>query len=57
MSRGRSLSITVREVLRWLRVRRLGWLSPLVFLLLVMGGLLALAAAFPAASPFVYLLF
>jgi hypothetical protein len=35
----------------------LAWLAPLVFVLLGFGGLLALAAAAPAISPFVYLLF
>jgi hypothetical protein len=45
------------NVARWLRERRLGWLAPVVVLLLGLGGLLALAAAAPAISPFVYLLF
>ncbi|MBM4365916.1 MAG: hypothetical protein FJ090_05655 [Deltaproteobacteria bacterium] len=48
---------TMVNVFAWLRERRLGWLSPVVFLLLGLGGLLALAAAAPAISPFVYLLF
>ncbi len=48
---------TMVNVLGWLRERKLGWLSPVVFLVLGLGGLLALAAAAPAISPFVYLLF
>ncbi len=48
---------TLRELVGWLRERRLGWLAPLVFLLIGLGGLFALAAAAPALSPFVYLLF
>ena len=48
---------TIGAVFAWLRARKLGWLAPLVFLLLGLGGLLALAAAVPAISPFVYLLF
>ena len=48
---------TLGQILLWLRERKLGFLAPLVFLLLTLGGLLALAAAVPALSPFVYLLF
>ena len=48
---------TLGQLMRWLRARNLAWLAPLVFLLVSLGGLLALAAAFPAISPFVYLLF
>ena len=48
---------TLRELMGWLRARGLGWLAPLVLILVALGGLLALAAAVPAASPFVYLLF
>lgn len=48
---------TLRELAGWLRERRLGRLAPLVFLLIGLGGLFALAAAAPALSPFVYLLF
>jgi hypothetical protein len=48
---------TLGQLMRWLKERNLGWLAPLVFLLIGLGGLLALAAAVPALSPFVYLLF
>jgi len=57
MRRLQTLLLSLREILAWLRQRRLGWLAPLVFVLVALGGLLALAAAAPAVSPFVYLLF
>lgn len=53
----RSTASTLSEITAWLRERNLVRLAPLVFLLLGLGGLLALAAAAPALSPFVYLLF
>jgi hypothetical protein len=53
----RALLQTLRVIPSWLRERRLGWLSPLVFLLVGLGGLFALAATAPAIAPFVYLLF
>ena len=57
MKRLNALLKTLGDVMAWLRVRNLAWLAPLVFLLVGLGGLLALAAAVPAISPFVYLLF
>ncbi len=57
MKRLKALLKTLGDVMAWLRVRNLAWLAPLVFLLVGLGGLLALAAAVPAISPFVYLLF
>jgi hypothetical protein len=57
MRRLAALWMSLGEVVGWLRERRLAWLAPLVFVLLGFGGLLALAAAAPAISPFVYLLF
>lgn len=57
MKRLRALLSTLSDIMAWLRERKLGWLAPLVFLLVGLGGLLALAAAVPAISPFVYLLF
>lgn len=57
MSRARAVGKTLGQLLPWLRQRRLLWLAPLVFLLVALGGILALAAAHPALSPFVYLLF
>lgn len=57
MKRLKALLQTLGDVMAWLRARNLAWLAPLVFLLVGLGGLLALAAAVPAISPFVYLLF
>jgi hypothetical protein len=57
MRRFSALLLSLREVFGWLHERKLGWLAPLVFVLLGLGGLLALAAAAPVLSPFVYLLF
>lgn len=57
MNRFGAILDTIRELTAWLRERRLQWLAPLVFVLVGLGGLLALAAAVPAISPFVYLLF
>ncbi len=56
-ARLQSIASTVGDLTAWLRERDLLWLAPLVFLLLGLAGLLALAAAAPALSPFVYLLF
>lgn len=57
MKRFNAILDTLKEVFGWLKERRLAWLAPLVFFLLMLGGLLALAATVPAISPFVYLLF
>ncbi len=57
MNRFRAWFGNIAEIAAWLRERNLMWLAPLVFLLVGLGGLLALAAAAPALSPFVYLLF
>lgn len=45
------------QVPGWLRARGLGAWSPVVFLLFVLAGLLALAAVAPSLSPLVYVLF
>ncbi|MFN7145356.1 MAG: DUF5989 family protein, partial [Myxococcota bacterium] len=57
MRRLLALALSLREVAAWLRERRLGWLSPLVFLLVGVGGLLALAGTTPAIRPLFSLLF
>lgn len=57
MNRIRAMLDTLSELMDWLRERKLLWLAPLVFLLVGLGGVFALAAAVPAISPFVYLLF
>ncbi|MCB9763245.1 MAG: hypothetical protein H6739_25980 [Alphaproteobacteria bacterium] len=56
MRRLRAIAATLREIMAWLRERKLGWLAP-GLRAGGHGGLLALAAAVPAISPFVYLLF
>lgn len=48
---------TLKHLAGWLRHRKLARFAPLVVILVGLGGLLALAAAAPAVSPFVYLLF
>jgi len=53
----RAILDTLGQTVLWLRERRLGWLAPLVLVLMGLGLLFALAAAVPAVSPFVYLLF
>ena len=53
----KALVETLGQVVLWLRERRLGWMAPLVLVLLALGLVFALAAAVPAVSPFVYLLF
>ena len=57
MRRIRAFWLTLREIPGWLDHRGLGWMTPLVFLLVTLGGLMALAAASPVVSSFVYLLF
>lgn len=57
MRRIRAVLALVAEVPRWLRARGLGPWSPLIFLLLLVAGLLALSAAAPSLTPLVYVLF
>lgn len=57
MARLRAVLATLAQLVPWLRDRRLGGLAPLVFLLVALAGLLALAAAAPSLSPLVYVLF
>ena len=44
------------ELWTFLRVRKKWWLAPIVFVLLALGGLLALAEG-SALAPFIYSLF
>ncbi|MCG3134443.1 MAG: hypothetical protein HMLKMBBP_01749 [Planctomycetes bacterium] len=44
----------LREFLLYLRQERKWWLVPLVTVLVLVGGLAALAVAFPGAAPFLY---
>lgn len=46
----------VRELIGFLRARRLWWLLPMIVVLLVFGVLLVLAQG-SAAAPFIYSLF
>ena len=57
MNRMRAVFATLGQIYPWLHENRLLWMMPLVVFLLVLGVVLAIAAAHPAASPFVYLLF
>lgn len=46
----------VAELFRFLRARRKFWLAPVIFGLLVLGGLLILAQG-SAVAPFIYTIF
>lgn len=46
----------IREIWHFLRVRKKFWLLPLIFMMLVLGGLLVLAQG-SAVAPFIYTLF
>ncbi len=44
------------ELLKFLRVRRKLWLTPIIFVMLLVGGLLILAQG-SVVAPFIYTLF
>lgn len=46
----------VAEIWKFLKVRKKFWLLPLIFMMLVLGGLLILAQG-SAVAPFIYTLF
>lgn len=46
----------IRELLVFLRIRKKLWLTPIVFTMLVIGGLLVLAKG-SVVAPFIYTLF
>ncbi len=46
----------IRELWRYMRVRKKFWLMPLLLVLLVFGGLIVLAKG-SAIAPFIYTLF
>ena len=46
----------LRELWQFLRVRKVWWLAPIVFVLVIFG-LLAIVAQGSALSPFIYTLF
>ena len=47
---------TITELLLFLRKRKKLWLAPLIFLMLILGGLLILAQG-SVVAPFIYTLF
>ena len=46
----------LRELWTFLRVRKKFWLAPIIFLMLILGGLLILAQG-SVVAPFIYTLF
>lgn len=46
----------LREFLEFLKVRKKLWLAPLIFVMLIIGGLLVLAEG-SVIAPFIYTLF
>ena len=46
----------IAEIWKFLKVRKKFWLLPLIFMMLVLGGLLVLAQG-SAVAPFIYTLF
>ena len=46
----------LKEFWNFLRVRKKWWLAPVIFILLIVGGLLVLAQG-SAVAPFIYTLF
>ena len=46
----------IKEMLAFLRVRKKLWLAPIVFVMVVLGGLLVLAQG-SVVAPFIYTLF
>jgi hypothetical protein len=46
----------IRELLRFLKVRKKFWLLPIIIVMLVFGGLIILAQG-SAVAPFIYTLF
>jgi hypothetical protein len=47
---------TLRELLKFMRVRKKYWLMPIMLILLLIGGLLVFAQG-SAVAPFIYTLF
>ena len=46
----------IRELWQFLRIRKKLWLAPIIFILVVLGGLLVLAQG-SVVAPFIYTLF
>jgi hypothetical protein len=47
----------IKELWKFLRVRKKLWLLPIVLVMVVLGGLLILAAKGSVVAPFIYTLF
>jgi hypothetical protein len=47
----------IKELWKFLRVRKKLWLLPIIIIMVVMGGLLILAAKSSVVAPFIYTLF
>lgn len=47
----------IKELWKFLRVRKKLWLLPIVVVMVVLGGLLVLAAKGSVVAPFIYTLF
>ena len=47
----------IKELWKFLRVRKKLWLLPIVIIMVVLGGLLILAAKSAVVAPFIYTLF
>ena len=47
----------IKELWKFLRVRKKLWLLPIIAIMVVLGGLLILAAKSSVVAPFIYTLF
>jgi hypothetical protein len=47
----------VKEFWDFLKVRKKFWLAPIIIVLVLLSGLIILAASSPVAAPFIYTLF
>jgi hypothetical protein len=47
----------IKELWRFLRVRKKLWLLPIIIVMVILGGLLLLAAKSSVVAPFIYTLF
>ena len=47
----------IKELWKFLRVRKKIWLLPIIIVMVILGGLLLLAAKSSVVAPFIYTLF
>jgi len=47
----------IKELWKFLRVRKKLWLLPIIMIMVILGGLLILAAKSSVVAPFIYTLF